>query len=197
MVFEVNYQKTKPLQREANHLVESKTEVQMVNKILTDVSVSQVLVSENKELFLMGTRDQNTGSVRISAYPFQQEGVVELQMHSAPISRLAITHDHKYLFSAGEDGLLVIYELKDRAGLKKEQQQPMAFSEEFFVQRSKYYQQVNLIEKLQKEQHEFKIKNKISENLALQDKNQAVIKLQIDQKKETDDLTEKFGRLQE
>lgn len=72
----------------------------------------------------------------------------------------------------------------------------MPFAEEFFIQRSKYYQQINLIEKLQKEQLEFKIKNKITENLALQEKNQAVLKLQIDQKKETNDLTDKFAKLQ-
>ncbi len=149
MVYEVNYQKVKPQQREANHQTsETKTEIQKVNKILTDVSISQVVVSDSKELFIMGTRDRNSGSIRISTYPFQQEGVIELQMHSAPVARLAVTHDHKYLFSAGEDGVLIIYELKDRVGLKKEQQQPMAFSEEFFVQRSKYYQQIQLIEKL-------------------------------------------------
>lgn len=87
MVYEVNYSKIKQNTRENSALgQESKTEVLKVNKVLTEVGISQLMVSGNKEVMVMGTRQLTNshagGAIRLAHYPFKSQDVFEMQMHS-------------------------------------------------------------------------------------------------------------------
>jgi WD40 repeat protein len=42
------------------------------------------------------------------------EKVNEVQAHSKPVERLRLTHDNQHLFSVGADGLICMFEVKDR-----------------------------------------------------------------------------------
>lgn len=64
----------------------------------------------------MATGSQNLpGSIRITNYPFSNV-VHETFVHSKPIKKMKISYNDDYLFTIGEDGLLVIYEVYDKEG---------------------------------------------------------------------------------
>jgi len=83
-------------------------------KIFTAANISQVQISKSNQYFFFGTKEKgNPGSLRITRYPFTEE-IVEFQCHSQPVSCLKISFDDNYVFSAGEDGSLIIFEIKDK-----------------------------------------------------------------------------------
>jgi len=49
----------------------------------------------------------------VTRYPFSDE-ILEMQTHSKAIKKIRVTFDDSYIFTAGEDGLLIIYEIKDK-----------------------------------------------------------------------------------
>ena len=51
-------------------------------------------------------------------------------MHSKGIKKIRITFDDSYIFTAGEDGLLIIYEIRDKEGKMKREKVDF---ESFFV----------------------------------------------------------------
>ena len=61
----------------------------------------------------------------------------EIQAHSKPIERMRLSYDNNYLFTGGQDGLVVIHDIKDRdpRGAAKAQREGLAlpFSEEILV----------------------------------------------------------------
>jgi hypothetical protein len=59
--------------------------------------------------FVSGTSE---GHLQVVSYPFHECGISQQIQHKGPISRLKATADFNYLFSAGEDGVLYIYEIK-------------------------------------------------------------------------------------
>lgn len=61
--------------------------------------------------------------------------VNEVQAHSKPVERMRLTHDNQHLFSAGVDGLICMFEVKDR-DIRMRQTQEMKkleFSEEIIT----------------------------------------------------------------
>ena len=63
--------------------------------------------------------------------------IKEVQSHISAITRLAISFDDNYIFTAGEDGTLVIYENQQRENKIKldKDGMGMAPAEEFLMQR--------------------------------------------------------------
>ena len=47
-------------------------------------------------------------------YPFGDEEILDLQTHSKGIRKMRVTFDDSYIFTAGEDGMLIIFEIKDK-----------------------------------------------------------------------------------
>ena len=65
----------------------------------------------------MATGEPDTpGSIRISSYPLSAS-VHETFVHSKAIKKMRISYNDDYLFTIGEDGLLVIYEVNDKEGI--------------------------------------------------------------------------------
>lgn len=93
---------------------EKKMTVSEPIKIFTGSIISQVLFSKSNKLLFYGTEEKDyPGSVRVTRYPLTPE-VLEYQTHNKGISRLKITFDDNYIFSAGNDGSLIIYEVKEK-----------------------------------------------------------------------------------
>ena len=59
---------------------------------------------------------------------------------------MKITFDDNWIFTVGEDGVIVWYEIKDKdAKIKRDQ---IGFAEEFLIQREKYKKKIKEIEEL-------------------------------------------------
>ena len=70
------------------------------------------------------------GAIQVWKLPFEK--AAEIQAHASPITRLRITHNNSHLFSAGIDGMLCIFDVKDRGGSDKRDEGAvgLSFSEE-------------------------------------------------------------------
>lgn len=62
--------------------------------------------------------DKRPGAVRAQQFPFDASGSVgdffEQQGHAGPIERMKLSYDDKSLFTVGEDGCVIIWEIKDK-----------------------------------------------------------------------------------
>lgn len=77
----------------------------------------------------------------MQVWKFPLEKVNELQAHGSPVTRMRISYDNKFLFSAGKDGSLMIMDIKDkdpRGGNLKEREVSVIdkFSEEILTEKS-------------------------------------------------------------
>ena len=91
------------------------------------------------------------GCLRVAKYPFTGEEILELQTHGKGIKKIKITFDDQYIFTAGEDGMLIIYEIRDKEGKIKRDKEGSGihFSEEFLISKLKYLKKMRNIDELQ------------------------------------------------
>lgn len=68
------------------------------------------LANSTRALFAGVAEPELPGAVRCYAYPLDGD-YVEYQAHAAPVSRVRITFDENFVFSVGEDGCLVIFDV--------------------------------------------------------------------------------------
>ena len=94
---------------------------QKPNKIYTYSNVSKILfLSSKKALFYsainppVSSGTPSPPSIRYSRYPFNTKETQEIQAHLSPINKIVASPDDHYIFSVGEEGELVIYEIKDK-----------------------------------------------------------------------------------
>merc|ERR1712194_809536 len=59
------------------------------------------------------------GLLRVYNFPLTGD-YDEYQAHSSAVSRIRITCDEQYLFSAGDDGCLVIFDVKKKTNTKRD-----------------------------------------------------------------------------
>ncbi len=74
------------------------------------------MMAKSGKLFFFGLGERSTpGSLRVTKYPFTDD-IQEIFAHSKPISKIRVSNDDNYCFSAGKDGALVIYSINDKDG---------------------------------------------------------------------------------
>ena len=79
---------------------------------------------QRRALFAGINETNKPGSIQVLRYaPFHK--VFEIQAHSLPVERLKISYDNQYLFSAGLDGVLCIFQVVDKMVRKKEKELPV------------------------------------------------------------------------
>ncbi len=102
-------------------------------------------------MFLFGT-DDKIGAIRLSRFPFSNENneIFEIQSHYKGIRKLKVSFDDNYIFSAGDDGAIIIYEVKEKdAKIKLDKDgSGMQFADEFLMSRDKYSEELKIIEDL-------------------------------------------------
>ena len=94
------------------------------------INLSQIIMSNSGRMMFAATQ---SGTLRSLKFPLPSDGseFAEHQAHTGSISKLRLSYDDQYLFSAGEDGCLYVYKVtdkEDRATGKKER--IMVISEE-------------------------------------------------------------------
>eukprot|EP00927_Polykrikos_kofoidii_P044410 TRINITY_DN38389_c0_g1_i1.p1 TRINITY_DN38389_c0_g1~~TRINITY_DN38389_c0_g1_i1.p1 ORF type:complete len:1288 (+),score=271.17 TRINITY_DN38389_c0_g1_i1:192-4055(+) len=92
------------------------------------------LASSARALFAGIAEPELPGPLRCYNFPLDGE-YVEYQAHSAPVSRIRITCDDQYLFSAGDDGCLCIFDVKKKVATKRDKDGALGFAEEILVTR--------------------------------------------------------------
>lgn len=90
-------------------------------------TLGQIVVSNSQRMFFASTADSDRpGAVRVYEFPLTGD-YYELQCSSFPITRLRISFDDTFLFTASEDGIVGIFEIRDKEGRSRsrEAQQSM------------------------------------------------------------------------
>jgi WD40 repeat protein len=106
------------------------------------VNISQLVVMHGARAFFAGiAEDDKPGSIQVLRYPWEK--VFEVQAHSLPVERLRISFDNQVLFSSGHDGVLCIFDIKDKdpKGKKDKENVQIHLSEEILIpkaERDKY-----------------------------------------------------------
>ena len=90
-------------------------------------------------------------------YPFAQKNldVFTLETHSKGISRLKVTFDDNFIFTAGDDGTLIIYENKEKDSKIKLDKEGIGMppAEEFLIPREFYNDSKREIDKIKAKVH--------------------------------------------
>ena len=75
-----------------------------------------MLMLNSHKLFLYCTDEKNLpGTLRFCRFPFTaSKELSEIQSHCGKITKLCVCYDDGLIYTAGEDGSLVIYEVKDK-----------------------------------------------------------------------------------
>jgi hypothetical protein len=75
--------------------------------------LSQIVMTKNQKALFVGTSEKDApGCIQI--YKISFEKICDVQAHSKPVERMKISHCNQYLFSTGQDGCLIIYDVNDR-----------------------------------------------------------------------------------
>jgi len=75
--------------------------------------LSQIVMTKNQKALFVGTAEKDApGWIQI--YKISFEKICDVQAHSKPVERMKLSHCNKYMFSTGEDGWLIIYDVNDR-----------------------------------------------------------------------------------
>lgn len=78
--------------------------------------ISQIVIHHSGKILFSGVGEQSEinypGAIQVWKLPFEK--CAEIQAHASPITRMRITHTNTHLFSVGRDGMLAIFDVKDR-----------------------------------------------------------------------------------
>uniref|UniRef100_A0A7S0VMW2 Cilia- and flagella-associated protein 57 n=1 Tax=Hemiselmis tepida TaxID=464990 RepID=A0A7S0VMW2_9CRYP len=93
----------------------------------------QVVLSHSGRMLFTAT---DTGSIQSWKFPLTNE-VQDHQCHSRAVARMCMTHDDAHLFTVGEDGVLLMLDVRDKEiRAAKRDKELLPFSEEILVTKS-------------------------------------------------------------
>lgn len=126
--------------------------------------------------------DDKPGSIQVLKYPFEPNKSFEVQAHSLPVERLRISFDNQVLFSAGQDGLFCIFDVKDKdpKGKKDKDNIQIIYSEEILIQKAERDKFQADIEHLKQSIEQLRINNEIKVEHELSKKTQRISSLQME-----------------
>ena len=77
------------------------------------VNISQLVLLNGARALIAGVHENDKpGSIQVINMGFEK--IFEVQAHSLPIERLRLSYDNQYLYSAGQDGMLGIFQIMDK-----------------------------------------------------------------------------------
>lgn len=89
---------------------------QLTKEFLCDSTLGQLVLSGSQRLlFGAGAEPDRPGAIRAFKFPLTGEST-EFQCLSGPVTRLRVSFDDQFLFAAGEDGAVLIFEVRDKEG---------------------------------------------------------------------------------
>jgi hypothetical protein len=145
------------------------SESQIVREITSNIVLTQLTLSHSGRMMFASTTG---GAIRSLKYPFvvSDNGEhQEHQGHSATVTRLRVSFDDQYLFSASEDGSVIVWKIseRDRAGLKRDRE--VMYADEILVTKSDLEDKTMTMQELRARVEELKMENEYQ--LRLKDMN--------------------------
>ncbi|KAI9144944.1 WD40-repeat-containing domain protein [Paraphysoderma sedebokerense] len=141
------------------------TDSVVVRELQSSVGLTQVLISNSGKMMFVSTI---LGTVKAVRFPLPtdltdldaDELAQEHQAHGVPVTKLRISFDDRYLFSACEDGFIYIYRITDR-DTKNTRGQPLevTFAEEVLVTKTDLEEKNSSIIELKNRMEELKIEH--------------------------------------
>ena len=110
-----------------------------------DWPLSQVVVHRNGRTFFTGvgkglSEREMPGAIQIWKMDEKSkwmERTNEIQAHSKAVERIRLTHDNSFLFSCGQDGVVCIFDVKDRDKMRQVQEvRKLEFSKEIITEKA-------------------------------------------------------------
>lgn len=104
-----------------------------INCLESNATLGQLaLAYQAKALFAGVAEPDMPGPLRVYNFPLDGD-YVEYQAHSQGVARIRITQDEQHLFSAGDDGCLIIFEIKKKVPSKRDKEGALGFADEILV----------------------------------------------------------------
>ncbi|KXS19851.1 WD40 repeat-like protein, partial [Gonapodya prolifera JEL478] len=99
----------------------------VVREIESDVVYTQVAASHNGKMLFAGTAGGCVRAIKFPMAPGDTKSVeyAEHMAHAGAVSRMRVSHDDQYLFTAGEDGCVYVYKISDKEGRGKREREPI------------------------------------------------------------------------
>lgn len=126
--------------------------------------------------FFTGVNEANKpGSIQAIMFPFNKNKLFEIQAHAQMVTRIRISYDNQFLYTAGADGTLCVFEIKN--SLREKRELVTNISPEI------------LIKKKQRDELQQEIRN-LQESIKTEDRNrqEGQAALMLKYKKKTEDL---------
>ena len=77
------------------------------------VNLSQICLTASQKFMFAGVGEEGKpGAIHIYKLPLDK--ITEVQAHAKGIERMRLSFDNNYLFTGGQDGALIIHDVKDR-----------------------------------------------------------------------------------
>eukprot|EP00753_Platysulcus_tardus_P007913 PLAT15528.6.p1 GENE.PLAT15528.6~~PLAT15528.6.p1 ORF type:complete len:1283 (+),score=804.90 PLAT15528.6:80-3928(+) len=98
--------------------------------------LGQLVLAGSQRVMFAGTCTADMpGIVRSYKFPLTSDVFVEYQALSSPITRMCMSADDSYLFAAGADGCLMVFEVREKSGgvAKRDKELSVPYSEEILV----------------------------------------------------------------
>eukprot|EP01116_Phalansterium_solitarium_P025006 TRINITY_DN9363_c0_g2_i2.p1 TRINITY_DN9363_c0_g2~~TRINITY_DN9363_c0_g2_i2.p1 ORF type:complete len:870 (+),score=418.23 TRINITY_DN9363_c0_g2_i2:862-3471(+) len=138
---------------------------EVVTTVPSHATVTQVAASHSNKLVYVGTE---SGLLRLYRLPLTNNESHEVLAHSAPVTRLRISHDDQFLFGASDDGSLYISEVKskDLKSRKVTEEQLYTDLEQVLVYRNEMEEKVTNLETMRQRyedltmEHDYQLKLK-------------------------------------
>ncbi|KAJ3363138.1 Cilia- and flagella-associated protein 57 [Allomyces javanicus] len=143
---------------------------QVVREIHSNVVLTQIVLSHSGRMLFTAT---TTGSIRSIRFPFivsESGEFQEHQGHAAPVTRLRVSFDDQYLFSAAEDGSVFVWKIsdKERSGVPR-RDRDLVYADEILVTKSDLEDKTQTMAELRARVEELKMENEYQ--LRLKDMN--------------------------
>lgn len=122
-----------------------------------DVVLTQVCMSRSGRMMFTGT---SSGMIRAVRVPLTDSGDhQDYPAHAGSVSRIKMSYDDQYLFSAGDDGSLFVFRVqdKDARGLKRDRD--ISYAEEILITKSDLEEKNAQISELKTRVDELKMEN--------------------------------------
>ena len=147
----------------------------------TGAMLSQLCLSNSGKILFAGVSDpQKTGSVRCYKFSPLTGDYSEFQAHQKGIERMRVSYDDCFLFTAGQDGSVIIWEIKDKdiRALRREKESiGLPLSEEILITKAEIEELHQQIENQRTNKRESVTNFKMKYELTLQDKTDYIEKL--------------------
>lgn len=101
---------------------------QITKEIASNVVFSQIVLSYSGHMMFVGTQ---TGAIRAIKFPLgDSDDYQEHRAHSAPVTKLCVSHDDSHLFSCSEDGCVYVFRISDKEERGVGRDQTLVFTDE-------------------------------------------------------------------